>query len=104
MKLMAKNAEDRYQSIAGFIHDLERCRVQVEAKGVIEGFAIGEQDVLEQFYLPRKLYGREREVEALIASAQRAFEGASEFLWVSGYAGIGKTTVAGWRYISPSQG
>jgi predicted ATPase/DNA-binding CsgD family transcriptional regulator/GAF domain-containing protein len=93
MKLVAKNAEDRYQSMVGFIHDLERCRSQVEATGVIEGFAIGEQDVFEQFHLPRKLYGRESEVKELMASVQRVFEGTSGFLLVSGYAGIGKTTL-----------
>lgn len=93
MKLLAKNAEDRYQSMFGLVHDLERCLSQVGGTGVIANFAIGEQDVFEQFHLPRKLYGRESEVKALMASVQRVFEGTSEFLLVSGYAGIGKTTL-----------
>ncbi|MDY7016272.1 MAG: serine/threonine-protein kinase, partial [Cyanobacteriota bacterium] len=62
MKLMAKNAEDRYQSALGLKYDLERCQQQWEATGDIPSFELGERDVCDRFLIPEKLYGREAEV------------------------------------------
>ena len=44
--------------------------------------------------IPEKLYGREREVESLLAAFDRVVEsGAPELVLVSGYSGIGKSSV-----------
>ncbi|MEQ9666899.1 AAA family ATPase [Coleofasciculus sp. G2-EDA-02] len=68
MKLLAKNAEDRYQSAWGLKSDLTVCLMQLQMKGTIELFPLGRQDISEQFQIPQKLYGREREIEILLDS------------------------------------
>ncbi|GGA29899.1 serine/threonine-protein kinase [Okeania sp. KiyG1] len=71
MKLMAKNAEDRYQSALGLKFDLEKCLSQWEEAGKIETFELGERDVSDRFLIPEKLYGRETEVQALLDAFER---------------------------------
>jgi PAS domain S-box-containing protein len=94
MKLLAKNAEDRYQSAEGLLVDLERCLAQWESGGTIGPFHLAERDRSEKFQVPQKLYGREREVSVLMQAYERVVsEGSSELCLVSGYAGIGKTSV-----------
>ncbi|MEO1558640.1 MAG: serine/threonine-protein kinase, partial [Cyanobacteria bacterium J06632_19] len=66
MKLMAKNAEDRYQSALGLKYDLEICLQQLKETGKIENFPIAERDKNDRFIIPEKLYGRETEVEELL--------------------------------------
>ena len=93
MKLMAKNAEDRYQSAAGLIHDLEICLNQLNENGEISEFELGKQDICDRFIIPDKLYGREAEVKALLDSFERVAQGSSEMILVAGFSGIGKTAV-----------
>ncbi|NEO87289.1 MAG: serine/threonine-protein kinase PknK, partial [Spirulina sp. SIO3F2] len=93
MKLMAKNAEDRYQSALGLKHDLERCLRSLEASGIITKFELGQQDVCDRFLIPEKLYGREAEVQTLLNAFERVAQGQSEMLLVAGFSGIGKTAV-----------
>ncbi|MGD1805193.1 trifunctional serine/threonine-protein kinase/ATP-binding protein/sensor histidine kinase [Dapis sp. BLCC M126] len=93
LKLMAKNAEERYQSGLGLKYDLEKCRSQYQEKGKIEFFELGERDICERFMIPEKLYGREKEVQALLNSFERVAEGKSEMMLVTGFSGIGKTAV-----------
>ncbi|MEM9219347.1 MAG: AAA family ATPase [Cyanobacteria bacterium P01_F01_bin.150] len=92
-KLMEKNAEDRYQSELGLKHDLEQCRNQLQVKGVIAEFDLGERDVSDRFLIPEKLYGRERAVQTLLDAFDRVLQGASELMLVAGFSGIGKTAV-----------
>ncbi|MEM7712307.1 MAG: protein kinase [Cyanobacteria bacterium P01_A01_bin.68] len=63
IKLMAKNAEDRYQSALGLKHDLEICLNQLQNIGYIKYFEIAQRDICDRFVIPEKLYGRENEVE-----------------------------------------
>ncbi|MET1027824.1 MAG: AAA family ATPase, partial [Dongiaceae bacterium] len=94
MKLLAKTAEDRYQTAAGLEVDLRRCRAEWESRGRIEPFPLGEHDALDCLLIPEKLYGREVEIAALLASFDRvAVQGATEFVLVSGYSGIGKSSL-----------
>ncbi len=92
-RLMAKNAEDRYQSAYGLKADLEECRRQWTAIGRVESFPLGRDDLPDLFQLPQQLYGRERETGILLASFDRARRGTGAMLLVSGYTGIGKTTL-----------
>ncbi len=103
-KLIAKNAEERYQSGLGLKYDLENCLTQLQETGKIEDFEIGRQDVSDRFIIPDKLYGREAEVETLLQAFERVSnppqtplvngeEGRSEMMLVSGFSGIGKTAV-----------
>ncbi|MEG4082256.1 AAA family ATPase [Microcoleus sp. POL10_C6] len=93
MKLMAKNAEKRYQSALGLKHDLERCLQQCQETGKIETFELGTRDVCDRFLIPEKLYGREREIQQLLAAFERVAQGNSEMMLVAGFSGIGKTVV-----------
>ncbi|GAX35230.1 trifunctional serine/threonine-protein kinase/ATP-binding protein/sensor histidine kinase [Nodularia sp. NIES-3585] len=92
-KLMAKNAEDRYQSAYGLKHDLEICRNQWEEKEEITNFELGSRDISNCFIIPEKLYGRQREVETLLASFTRVTQGTTEMILVTGFSGIGKTAI-----------
>jgi PAS domain S-box-containing protein len=93
MKLLAKNAEDRYQSAAGLAADLAECLAQWQARGQIEQFPLGRHDSSDKFQIPQKLYGRQRETAILLEAFERASRGASELLLVSGYAGVGKSAL-----------
>jgi len=92
-KLMAKNAEDRYQTAKGLLADLELCREQLEITGTIIEFPPGRLDVLSQLMIPQKLYGRETQVTQLLDAFERVSRGSRELLLVSGYSGIGKSSV-----------
>jgi PAS domain S-box-containing protein len=94
MKLLAKTAEERYQTASGLEADLQRCLEEWETHGRIDPFVLGAHDLSDQLLIPEKLYGREHEIDSLLASFDRvAATGAVEFVLVSGYSGIGKSSV-----------
>ncbi|HUN77126.1 MAG TPA: AAA family ATPase [Steroidobacteraceae bacterium] len=93
MRLLAKNAEERYQTAAGLEADLQRCWAQWQALGRIDSFPLGADDSSDRLLIPEKLYGREREVNALLAAFDRVVaQGAVELVLVSGYSGVGKSS------------
>ncbi len=92
-KLLAKNAEDRYQTARGLHADLERCLCQLQDKGRIEPFALGSDDFTGHLQIPQKLYGRQAELEQLRAVLDSAISGAAQLLLVAGYSGVGKTAL-----------
>jgi serine/threonine protein kinase len=94
MKLLAKTPEERYQTAAGVESDLRRCLAEWERQGRIDPFALGEHDTPDRLLIPEKLYGRTFETEALLASFDRIVaSGTPELVLVSGYSGIGKSSV-----------
>ncbi|MBF2048635.1 MAG: AAA family ATPase [Elainella sp. C42_A2020_010] len=117
LKLMAKTAEQRYQSAFGLRYDLTRCQTEWLHHGTISPFLLGERDICDRFTIPEKLYGRETEVATLLAAfdriatpsssfgeahepppplvrrGSRAASPKSELLLVAGYSGIGKTAL-----------
>jgi predicted ATPase/signal transduction histidine kinase len=93
MKLIAKNAENRYQSALGLKYDLQKCLIQLKETGKIQRFQIGTRDVCDRFIIPEKLYGRESEVQMLLEAFDRIANGTSELMLVAGFSGIGKTAV-----------
>ncbi|AFZ26731.1 putative ATPase [Cylindrospermum stagnale PCC 7417] len=114
LKLLAKTAEDRYQSAGGIINDLEQCLIQLQQTGRIESFTLAQQDISDQFYIPEKLYGRKKEVETLLAAFDRVAgkddakmgrckdlesenvpvsSSLVEMMLVAGYSGIGKSVL-----------
>ncbi|MBW4683269.1 MAG: AAA family ATPase [Microcoleus vaginatus WJT46-NPBG5] len=93
MKLLAKMAEDRYQSTEGLKFDLETCLMKLQTTGTISGFILGSADRAGQLNIPQKLYGREAEVARLLETFDRVAGGATELMLVSGYSGIGKTVL-----------
>ncbi|RMH71121.1 MAG: PAS domain S-box protein [Cyanobacteria bacterium J007] len=108
LKLLAKNAEDRYQSCEGLEADLQQCRQQLSETGEIKTFDLAQNDRADKFQIPQKLYGRSREIQGLIDAfirstcfPERAIATAGtqfdrppgELFLISGYSGIGKTSL-----------
>ncbi|WP_414569890.1 AAA family ATPase [Nostoc sp. CCY 9925] len=122
LKLLAKTPEERYQSAWGIKTDLQECLNQVQHTGRIEPFLLGQQDISDKFHIPEKLYGRQREVETLLAAFQRVAgeedavrkenvgmgrrkdakdlgdkfpvsSGQVELMLIAGYSGIGKSVL-----------
>ena len=100
MKLLAKNADERYQSAYGVKSDLERC-LQTEdhtpgGSGTLSelSFELAQHDLPGHFRLPQKLYGRKQELATLLAAFDRvSTHGRPEIVLVSGYSGTGKSSL-----------
>lgn len=90
MKLIAKNAEERYQSAWGIKADIENCLNQLLSNKTISVFPLASQDISDKFQVPQKLYGREREIEMLLTAFER-ISSQSELFLIAGYSGIGKS-------------
>ena len=94
LKLLAKQPEERYQGARGVQSDLERCQEQWKSQKQVEPFRLGEHDAPEFFLIPQKLYGRDEQVEALLSAFRRVVaSGRPECMLVSGYSGIGKSSL-----------
>ena len=104
MKLLAKMAEDRYQSAWGIKADLDKCWQQLDRSSTLSDFPLGCQDIADKFQIPQKLYGREPEIETLLAAFARVSDRSRpttnnrttqkvEMMLVAGYSGIGKSAL-----------
>ena len=94
MKLLAKTAEERYQTAAGVESDLRRCLAEWETRRPIDEFPLGQHDIPDRLLIPETLYGRAGEIDTLVASFDRVVaSGTPELVLVSGYSGIGKSSV-----------
>ena len=106
-KLLAKTADERYQTAAGVESDLRHCLAEWENRGGIDEFPLGKHDTPDRLLIPEKLYGRETEIETLLASFDRVVAGnRPELVLVSGYSGIGKSSVVNelHKVLVPSRG
>ena len=95
MKLMAKNAEDRYQSAFGLKADLENCLENLDGLKNRSDlpFKLAQHDFSSQLHIPQQLYGRENEIKVLLQAFERVSQGNSELMLVAGYSGVGKSAL-----------
>ncbi len=93
MKLISKDPEERYQSAPGLKADLEICLQQHEISGQVSSFALAQKDIVNTLQIPKKLYGRDNEINALIEIFEGVRRGRSGLAFVSGSAGTGKTAL-----------
>ncbi len=93
LKLLAKHAEDRYQSAEGLEADFAEVARQLEATGKVEVFPLGRFDMAAEIDLPERLYGREREVDRLLEAFDDAANSKRVLLLVGGPSGMGKTAL-----------
>jgi hypothetical protein len=94
LKLLAKTPEDRYQTATGLKADLRKCMEDWQSLGRIDAFVIGAHDAPNRLTISQKLYGREKERRALFEAFERVVEsGLPELVLVSGYSGIGKSSL-----------
>jgi diguanylate cyclase (GGDEF)-like protein len=101
LKMMAKVAEDRYQSWQGLQADLEHCQQQWEVLGYVSTFPLGRHDRSDRFAIPDKLYGRAGEVQALLSAFEEVIlQGSGQLVLLAGASGIGKTAIV--QEIYPS--
>jgi hypothetical protein len=88
MKLLAKTAEERYRTAAAVEADLRRCLDEWQSQGRIDPFPVGAHDATDRLLIAEELYGREREIDFLLASVDRVVtQGTPEFVLVAGYSG-----------------
>lgn len=95
LKLMAKDAEDRYQTCDGILYDLEECWKRLKNSGEIKTFPIAQKDFSNKLHIPEKLYGRAKEVTQIMKTFHSATKGNAKVLLVSGRSGIGKSALVG---------
>jgi len=91
LKLLAKNPEDRYQSIEGIFKDLEESEKIFNSQTKNKTFALGKSDFSEKFTIPEKIYGRKKEINSLIESFYKIKAKTNELAIIEGYSGLGKT-------------
>jgi len=93
MKLLAKTAEERYQSAYGLRRDLEACLTRIRAGTSLAGFVPAQHDSSEKFQIPQQLYGRDAERAELLRMFKRVAEGSTGMMLICGYSGIGKSAL-----------
>ncbi len=93
LKLMSKNAEDRYQSAYGIKMDLERCLEQLQTQETIDNFTLGCYDLSDKLQIPQKLYGRSKQLRTLLNIFNQISQGQRKIILISGYAGVGKSAL-----------
>ncbi len=94
LKLLSKNPDERYQSAHGLIVDLEECLKQFENKGKTDTFKIASHDISTELRIPQKIYGRSKEKAKMENLYQKVCQEQSNIALITGYMGIGKTTLA----------
>ena len=94
MRLLAKTAEERYQTAASVEADLRWCLHELESLGRINLFPLGKHDVSDRLRIPEKLYGRDRQVKRLLNAFERVVAtGRLKLALLAGYSGVGKSSV-----------
>ena len=93
LKLLAKTAEERYQSTGGVIRDLQRCLTELRERGAISRFTPGQDDASERFAVVQRLYGRQEEIGQLMQAFDRVAAGDKRLVLVVGPSGIGKSAL-----------
>lgn len=92
MRLLAKMADERYQTAKGLAHDLSLCLDKINTPN--KGLVLGKYDKSPKLQIKQKLYGREKEIEILLNAFARTSLGSSEIILLSGSSGTGKTVLA----------
>jgi len=96
LKLMSKEPADRYQSAEGLSADLQKCLADWTAQRRVHRFALGRSDAATALRIPRILYGRKAESEALKAALARVVAtGQTAVALISGPSGVGKSSLIG---------
>lgn len=93
LKLLEKEAENRYQTAYGIRRDLEECSDQLQLKKSISVFPLARHDIYDRLNISQKIYGRETEINQLLHAFDRVSHGTSEMIFVAGYSGVGKTAL-----------
>ncbi|TCS39306.1 PAS domain S-box-containing protein/diguanylate cyclase (GGDEF)-like protein [Paucimonas lemoignei] len=94
LKLLQKDAADRYQSCDGLMADLSRCIEALDKQGAIPEFTLGRHDFAGRLHSHGKLLGRRNETRSLFQAYSRVSAGKKELVLISGFSGVGKSRLA----------
>lgn len=90
-KLTIKQPEKRYQSAAGLLADLTRCKQEYTATGTVSAFVIGQHDRSRRVIFISKMVGRQAESQLIKEQYNEVIGGKFRSVFISGLSGIGKT-------------
>lgn len=93
LKLLSKNADDRYDSALGLSTDLQRIIDMLEGTGSVDTFEIALSDFSGRFHIHEQLYGRDAEIKLLYNSFDYVSSGQSELILIGGFSGTGKSSL-----------
>lgn len=93
LKLMAKDASERYQSSFSLLQDLKKCLASWQQQQSIPLFNLASQDISEHFSVPQRLYGRAATIQKLRNSFDQMLMRRQEVILITGYAGVGKSSL-----------
>lgn len=88
-KLLSKDASDRYKTARGIKYDLK----EIDANEPEKTLVLGQHDFSQVFEIKNKLYGREEAYRRLENTINEIKSGSFELMMISGYSGIGKTSL-----------
>ena len=100
LDLLAKEPDNRYQSASGVATDLRLCAGQLAKGEPLEAVQRKQTDWMISPHPPRRLYGRDTEIATLNSAFARTLFGGTQSLLVTGYSGVGKTSLV--HEIHPS--
>ena len=100
LRLLAKEAEERYQSARGIRSDLEHCLQALTDTGSIAAFPLQQFDQTGSLRIPQKLYGRQVQLQALRSAFDRTSSGPAELILICGYSGVGKSALVKEAHVS----
>ncbi len=93
LKLLSKNADDRYQTASGLASDLEKCLQEYQTNKTIRSFPVGRVDSRQSYRLSSVLYGRETERKRILEVFEIVRSGHCKILLITGEEGAGKTAL-----------
>ena len=93
LRLLAKSPDERYQTAAGLLADLERAQTELAASGKVTTFPLGQHDYDGTLRVPEKLYGRAAPLEELLEMVRGTQAGARALALISGPPGVGKSAL-----------
>ncbi len=93
LKLLSKKAEERYSSSVSLLHDLEKCKEELKSTGKISLFPLAENDVFHKLQITQRVFGREKQINKLLAAFNQTTQGSTELVLLAGFPGIGKTSI-----------
>lgn len=93
MKLLAKNPPERYQSAHGLSIDLQNCLQQWREHQTMTPFPLGQQDLVDKFQLPSRIYGRSLPIATLLDTWAYVKQEHVAVVMVCGEVGMGKSAL-----------
>ena len=90
MMLMRKDAEQRYQSSKGIVHDLDLMLSEYETDNTLSTITLKQHNVPEKFLISQQLYGRHAAKQSMITSFEKLATSSIEVAFVQGQSGTGK--------------